>query len=265
MLSSARHLTGLSWRAVHVWRRDLLVYRATWWTNLIPPLFEPVLYLLAFGAGLGSLVGDVGYQGTKVGYLNFIAPGLVAVSVMFWSFYETVYGSFVRMYYQKTFDAILATPLSLEDVIFGEILWGATKSLVAATVMLGVISLFGVLSWPSSLWVLPLAVLGGFLFASLGMCFTAICPTIDSFNLPIFLFVFPMFLFSGTFFPVDILPNWAIRVAWVLPLTHVAALVRAATLDLPSPRTTLSLAYLGGGAVVLFIAALVLMRRRLIR
>lgn len=265
MIRSLRHLSGLSWRAVHVWRRDLLVYRATWWTNLIPPLLEPVLYLLAFGAGLGSLVGDVAYQGSRVGYLRFIAPGLIAVAVMFWAFYETLYGSFVRMYYQKTFDAILATPLSLEDVLLGEILWGTTKSVVAASVMLGVISLFGVLSWPSSWWVLPLALLGGFLFASLGMCFTAVCPTIDTFNLPIFLFVFPMFLFSGTFFPVDILPAWALRIAWALPLTHVALLARSATLDLTPPHLGWSLGYLGGVSALLFLAALVMMRRRLVR
>ncbi|MBZ5640412.1 MAG: ABC transporter permease [Acidobacteriia bacterium] len=265
MLRDLGHLREISWRAAHVWRRDFLVYRTTWWTNLLPPLLEPVLYLLAFGTGLGKLVGDVSDQGARVGYLTFIAPGLVAVAVMNWSFYETLYGSFVRMYYQKTFDAILATPLSLEDVLVGEILWGATKSLVAAGVMLGVISLFGVLSWPSSWWVLALAALGGFLFACLGMCFTALCPTIDTFNLPIFLFVFPMFLFSGTFFPVEMLPAWASRAVWALPLTHVASLIRAAALNRPAPHLGASLGYLGGVSAVLFVAALVLMRRRLIR
>jgi lipooligosaccharide transport system permease protein len=265
MLRDFQNLGQISWRALHVWRRDLLVYRATWWTNLLPPLLEPVLYLLAFGAGIGRLVGEVTDQGARVGYLPFIAPGLVAVAIMFWSFYETLYGSFVRMYYQKTFDAILATPLSLEDVLVGEILWGATKSVVTASVMLGVISLFGVLAWPSSWWVLPLAALGGLLFASLGMCFTAVCPTIDSFNLPIFLLVFPMFLFSGTFFPVDMLPGWALRVAWALPLTHVASLLRAATLNRPPAHLAASVGYLVGMAALLFVTSLVLMRRRLIR
>jgi lipooligosaccharide transport system permease protein len=257
--------TRLSWRAIHVWRRDLLVYRATWWSNLVPPLLEPVLYLLAFGAGLGSLVGDLSYQGVRVGYLQFIAPGMLAIAVMFWAFYETLYGSFVRMYYQKTFDAILATPLSLEDVLLGEILWGTTKALVAASVMLGVVTLFGVVSWPSSWWVLPISLLGGFLFASLGLCFTAICPTIDTFNLPVFLFVFPMFLFSGTFFPMDVLPAWAVRLAWALPLTHVTWLLRAATLGRPAPYLAWNLAYLLPCSFVLFFVSLALMRRRLIR
>ncbi len=265
MLSDLRHLRNLSWRAIHVWRRDLLAYRATWWTNLVPPLLEPVLYLLAFGAGIGSLVGDLVYQGERVSYLRFIAPGLLAVAMMFWAFYETLYGSFVRMYYQKTFDAILGTPLTLEDVLLGEILWGTTKSILAAAVMLSVISLFGVLAWPSALWVLPMSLLAGFLFASLGLCFTAVCPTIDTFNLPIFLFVFPMFLFSGTFFPLDVLPRWAARVAWALPLTHVALLVRSATLERPAPGMAASLAYLVGVSLLLFLAAMVLMRRRLIR
>jgi lipooligosaccharide transport system permease protein len=184
---------------------------------------------------------------------------------MFWSFYETLYGSFVRMYYQKTFDAILATPLTLEDVLLGEILWATTKSVGAAAIMMGVISLFGVLEWPSTLWMLPLSAIGGLLFACLGMCFTAVCPTIDTFNLPIFLLVFPMFLFSGTFFPVDILPAWASRIAWWLPLTHVAYLVRAAALGRFATGWPWSVAYLAASAVVLFVLALVLMRRRLIR
>jgi lipooligosaccharide transport system permease protein len=265
LLDRLGYLRNLSWRAVHVWRRDALVYRTTWWTNLVPPLLEPVLYLLAFGAGLGALVGNVVYRGEEVGYLSFIAPGIVAVSVMFGAVFETSYGSFVRMYYQKTFDAILATPLSLEDVLLGEILWGATKSVISAGVMLAVISLFGILAWPTSWWVLPLAALGGLLFACLGLCFTAVCPTIDTFNLPTFLFIFPMFLFSGTFFPLEILPDWASRIGWGLPLTHVASLIRAATLERAPPNLVGSLVYLVAVTAVLFVVALVLMRRRLIR
>jgi lipooligosaccharide transport system permease protein len=259
------HLSGLSWRSIHVWRRDLLVYRATWWSNLLPPLLEPVLYLLAFGAGLGTLVGAVVYEGESVPYLRFIAPGLVAVSIMFWSFWETLYGSFVRMYYQKTFDAILATPLTLEDVLLGEILWGTTKAVGVAAIMLVVITPFGVLTWPSAAYALPVALVGGFLFASLGLCLTAVCPTIDTFNVPIFLFIYPMFLFSGTFFPVDILPSWAARIAWALPLTHVSYLVRAATLNREASGWQWSLLYLVVVSAFLFVASMLLMRRRLIR
>jgi len=131
-------LHNLSWRLWRVWARNLMVYMRTWKVNFIPPLAEPALYILAFGAGLGGMVGSVSVDGQPVNYTAYIAPGLVAASVMWQSFYENTYASFVRMYYQKTFDAMLATPLSLEDVITAEILWGATKA-VCGTFLMGIV------------------------------------------------------------------------------------------------------------------------------
>ena len=254
----------VSYRAVQVWRRDLNVYGATWWTNAIPPIFEPILYLLAFGAGVGALIQKpIAYGGKDVPYVAFIAPGLIAVTMMFWAFFETLYASFIRMYYQKTFDAIVATPLSLDDVIAGEILWGATKAVGASILMLGVISFFGVLT-PTALLVIPFSILAGLFFAGLGMTFTAICPTIDSFNLPIFLFIYPMFLFGGTFFPIDVLPVWARVVAVGLPLTHVASFVRGVCLGNVGPKLWIDVAYLAVGTPVLFVLSIRLMRRRLV-
>ena len=127
------NVSGRAWR---VWQRDLDVYRTTWLVNFLPPLLEPVLYVLAFGLGLGSLIEEVSYLGRTIRYLPFMVPGVISVAIMFWAYFETTYSSFVRMYYQRTFDAILATPLLVEDVIAGEWLWGATKSVLAATVML---------------------------------------------------------------------------------------------------------------------------------
>lgn len=260
-----RALGNVSLRSVRVWQRDMDVYLTTWKTNFLPPLLEPVFYVLAFGLGLGSLIGALTYQGRSVGYLEFMAPGVVAVAIMFWSFFETTYASFVRMYYQKTFDAIIATPLLVEDVIVGEILWGTTKSLMAGTIMLGVLSAFGLVSYPSGLLVIPLALLGGLAFASFGLIATALVPNIDTFNLPIFIFVFPMFMFSGTFFPIDILPAWAKVVAMALPLTHVAILVRGAFLGWLPSGWVWSLVYLVPVTAVAFLAALGLMRKRLIQ
>ena len=254
----------VSWRAIQVWRRDLSVYRATWWTNAIPPIFEPIFYLLAFGGGVGALIQKpITYAGRNVSYVAFIAPGLIAVTIMFWAFFETLYSSFIRMYYQKTFDAIVATPLSLGDVIAGEILWAATKAVGASILMLGVISFFGVLE-PTAVLVIPFAVVGGLFFAALGMIFTAVCPTIDTFNLPIFLLIYPMFLFGGTFFPIDLLPPWAWAVAQALPLTHLAAFVRAVCLGNLDASLWIHAAYLAAGTPVLCILSIVLMRRRLV-
>ena len=138
-------LRNVSGRAWQVWRRDLEVYATTWKTNFLPPLLEPVLYILAFGVGMGSLIGTVQYFGVEMPYLDFMVPGIVAVAIMFWSYFETTYSSFIRMYYQKTFEAIITTPLLVEDVIAGEWLWGATKSVLAASLMLIAVGAFGLL------------------------------------------------------------------------------------------------------------------------
>jgi lipooligosaccharide transport system permease protein len=257
--------SNVSHRAWRVWQRDFDVYRTTWKLNFLPPLMEPVLYVLAFGLGMGKLIGSVSYFGDEIPYLTFMVPGILAVAIMFWSYFETTYSSFVRMYYQRTFEAMVATPLLVDDVIAGEWLWGATKSLLAASLMLLAVSVFGLASWPSSLLVLPLAIAGGLLFSALGLITTALSPTIESFNLPIFLLIFPMFLFSGTFFPIDILPLWAKGVALALPLTHISLLVRGAFLGAPPPMAWASVLYLAVVTPIVVAIAFRLMKRRLVK
>ena len=254
----------LSSRLLRVWQRNLRVYRKTWKISFVPPLTEPLLYLTAFGVGLGSLVGTLVYNGVATGYTAFIAPGLIAINIMQGAFFETTYASFVRMYYQKTFDAMLATPLTLEEVITGEILWGATKAVIGTALMMAVVSLFGLLQYPHALLLLPVAFLGGLAFACAGMICTAIVPTIETFNLPIFLFITPMFLFSGTFFPLSNLPDWARLLAQVLPLTHLVELCRSVALGRLSGGTLLGVLYLAVWSAVLFPLAVAGMRRRLI-
>jgi lipooligosaccharide transport system permease protein len=256
---------NVSRRAWRVWQRDADVYRTTWLINFLPPLLEPVLYIVAFGIGMGSLIGVVVYQDRELRYLNFMIPGVIAVAIMFWAYFETTYSSFVRMYYQRTFDAILATPLLVEDVIAGEWLWGASKSVLAAAIMLGITGAFGLVTLPQGLLVLPVALAGGLLFSALGLITSAISPRIETFNLPIFVLIFPMFLFSGTFFPIDVLPRWAMNIALVLPLTHVSYLVRGACLGQAPSIWVWSILYLLGATVVTTGAAMYLMRRRLIR
>ncbi len=258
-------LRNVSLRSFRVWQRDVDVYLTNWKTEFLPPLSEPILYVFAFGFGLGSLIHKVDYEGRELTYLRFMAPGIVAVAIMFWSYFETTYSSFVRMYYQRTFDAILATPLLVEDVIMGELLWGATKALIASTIMLGVLGILGLVAWPAGLWVIPLSIVAGVLFSALGLVITSITKNISTFNLPMFLMVMPMFMFSGTFFPVSILPKWALWIAWCLPLTHVSYLVRAAVLGWTRGQLVLSALYILVLAAVLSAMALRLMKRRLIQ
>ena len=251
--------------AFRVWQRNVDVFRTTILVNFIPPLLEPVLYILAFGFGLGSLIKTVPYQGRQIAYLAFMAPGVISVAVMYQSYFETTYTSFVRMYYQRTFDAIIATPLLVEDVIVGEWLWGATKSIMACTIMLVGISLFGLAHWPSAALVIPIAALGGLLFSALGLVTTSLVPQIEQFNLPTFILIFPMFLFSGTFFPLEVLPAWAVNVAWALPLTHISSLIRGACLGEAPPHMMAGIGYLVAMTLVAAVLALVLMRKRLVR
>src|SRR5512136_697981 len=143
----------VSRRAIKVWHRNLTVFIRTWQVNFFPPLVEALLYLFAIGMGIGSYVNEI----EGIPYITFIAPAILAIAVMNSAFFECTYGSYVRMYYQKSFDAMIATPLSIEDVIAGELLWGATKSVMYVLIMLGVLSLFGVLAFPMSLLVIPVA------------------------------------------------------------------------------------------------------------
>jgi lipooligosaccharide transport system permease protein len=256
---------NISKRFFRVWQRNFTVYQKIWKISFVPPLFEPLFYLLAFGIGFGALVGKIKYQGLEVSYLAFIAPALLAINIMNNAFFENTYASFVRMYHQKTFDAMLTTPLSIEEIITGEIIWGATKSVIATGIMLAVISVFGLINYPSGLLIIPVAFLGGIAFGALGMYFTGITPTIDMFNLPIFLFVTPMFLFSGTFFPVENLPGWAQAIAVIFPLTHLVTLVRSLSIGSMHANLLWSVCYLIIFSLVLFPLALIKMRKRLIK
>jgi lipooligosaccharide transport system permease protein len=256
---------NLSKRFIRVWQRNFRVYQKTWKISFVPPLLEPLFYLAAFGVGLGGLVGALSYGGKATEYTAYIAPALIAINIMQSSFFENTFGSFVRMYYQKTFDAMLATPLTIEEIITGEILWGATKSVIGTALMMIIITCFGLLHFPEALLLLPVAFLGGFAFACTGMVCTSVVPTIETLNLPIFLFITPMFLFSGTFFPLNNLPGWAQGVAQLLPLTHLVELCRAVALGRLNVSNLISVAYLVIWCVIFFPIAITGMRRRLVR
>lgn len=252
-------LTRNVWK---VWRRNLDVFMKTIRVNFLPSLIEPLLYLLALGLGLGGFVQPI----EGVPYVNFIAPALVAISIMYGSFFECTYASFVRMYFQKTFDAIIATPVSVEEVIAGELIWGATRATINSTTVLAVVAAFGLISSPLFLLVPLLAFLGGLLFSSIAMCFTAVASNIDFFNYPAFLFVTPMFLLSGTFFPLSTLPL-AVQtgVQIFLPLTHVVSITRGLVLGSVEASMLLSLVWILVGTFVFFVLSINLMKKRLIR
>jgi lipooligosaccharide transport system permease protein len=210
-------------RAFRVWQRQWLVYTKLYKTSFALNFAEPALYLVAMGIGLGSFVSDIHGQP----YIKFIAPGIVASSSVFAAVYECTYGTYIRMTFQKTFDAILATPLSLDDLVLGELMWGATKSVIFGITITIVITLFGLVGSPLILLALPFIFLGGLIFAQLSVIFCAIVPGIDYFSYFYTLFMTPLFLFSGIFFPLDTMPPVIVKLASFTPLYHLVNICRS--------------------------------------
>jgi lipooligosaccharide transport system permease protein len=210
-------------RAFRVWQRNFTVYTKLYKSSIALNFIEPVLYLAALGLGLGAFVKQI----NGVSYINFIAPGIIASSAMFATMYECTYGTYVRMTYQKTFDAILATPVNIDDLVAGELMWGATKSTIYGTIIIFVIYLFGLVDSPLIVFAIPLLFVSGLIFAEISVITTAIVPGIDSFNYYFTLFMTPMFLFSGIFFPLDTLPPIVEKIAFFTPLYHLVNICRS--------------------------------------
>jgi len=248
-----------SWRFIRVWQRNRDVFFRLWHSEAPGFVAEPIIILLAMGLGLGAYVGLVDGQE----YIEFIAPGIIASYAMFSASFECTYGTFVRMEYQKTYDAIIATPLSVEDVTAGEIFWGATRSLMTGTVILAIAAAFQLVHSPWALLIPPLSFLEGVLFASIAVLFTSIVPAIYSFNYYFTLFITPMFFFSGVFFPLSSFPEIVRTLSWIVPLTPVVHLTRALINGEFQLDLLWALALIIFLTVLFFSISLVTMRRRL--
>ncbi len=255
-------VSRLAWK---VWLRNKDVFAKTYRVSFIPPFLEPLLYLFAFGFGLGFFITTINFDGLTVSYREFLAPALISISIMNSGFFECSYNSFVRMHYQKTYDAIISTPLNIEDVITGELLWGATRSMINAGIIILVVSAFGLVDLTLVLLVIPLSFLGGLLFSAMGMLFSAITPNIESLNYPVFLLVTPMLLFSGTFFPLSILPGAFQALAFIFPMTHLVGITRGITLNSVGMPQFYSLVWVLVATILLTILSINLMKRRLIQ
>ena len=210
-------------RAFRVWQRHFTVYTKLYKSSIAFNFIEPMLYLVAMGFGLGAFVDDI----NGIPYINFIAPGLIASSSMFATASECTYGTYVRMTYQKTFDAILATPVNLDDLVGGELIWGATKSMFYGMIIALVISLFGFVDSPMIILAAPLLFIGGLIFAETAVMAAALVPGIDSFSYFFTLLLTPSFLLSGIFFPLDKLPPVVAKIAFFTPLYHLVNICRS--------------------------------------
>ncbi|HNV69516.1 MAG TPA: ABC transporter permease [Candidatus Ozemobacteraceae bacterium] len=216
-----------------VWWRYFDVFRKNVGYSVVTTFVEPLLYLASFGFGVGALVPALQLDGISVTYRQFVLAGIVAQTVLFQAFFEAAYGGFVRMYYQRIFQAIAVTPITLSEVLWGELLWNTCKSGFAAAVVVLIGCTIGDFHWRGALFILPVIILGALVFASMGLLVAARSRSIDNISFPQFLLVFPMFLFCGVFFPLEQLPSTIQSLVWVLPLTPLVSLIRSLMLGLP--------------------------------
>jgi len=260
-MSRVMQLPSLSLRFVPVWRRNFLVWQKLAIPSLLGNLADPMIYMLGLGYGLGAMLPEVG--GTS--YITFLAAGTLCFSTMNSASFETMYSGFSRMHVQRTWDAILNAPITLDDVMLAELVWAASKSFLSGAAILLVIWALGLTQSWLALWAVPLVFLIGLAFGALGLIMTALAPSYDFFMYYFTLFVTPAALISGVFFPLDQLPAAFQTVAHLLPLSHAVELVRPLLLGRMPQDVPLHLAVLFAYAAVGFHLALLLARRRLLK
>lgn len=254
-------LPGLSMRWLPVWKRNILVWRKLMGPALLGNVIEPLLYLLALGYGLGMFIGEM----DGVDYITFLASGFICASAMNSASFEGLYSVYTRMAVQRTWEAMLAAPLDVEDVLLGELFWAATKSLISCSVILFVAWLLGAVPGDWAIMALPLLFLLGLCFGSMALVVTALSKSYDSFMYYFTLLVTPMFLFSGVFFPLDNLPQSVQWISSILPLTHGVELVRPLMIGEPQSDVWQHILVLCAYIACCFYISLVLFRSRLVR
>jgi len=243
-----------------MWQRNRDVFFRLWKSIAPGFMIEPIILLVALGFGFGAFMGVI--DGNS--YMEYIVPGLVGSYAMTTAVFECSYGVYFRMEYRRTYDSILTTPLNVEDIIGGEILWGATRSLITAVIILIVATMFQLIP---SFWVVlapVVAVIEGIMFASVTIVFTSLVPSVYSFNYFFTLFIAPVTFLSGAFFPLDSMPEIVGIIGSVMPLTPAVEIVRSLVNGQFESGFILSIGYLLLLTVVFFLLAVLTMRRRVI-
>jgi len=245
-----------------VWLRNLLVWKKLALPSLVGNIAEPLMWLLAFGYGLGALVGTVQVGDTTVPYILFLASGSICMSAMNAATFEALYSAFSRMHAQKTWDGILNAPVVLDDIVLAEMLWAAFKSVFTVCAILLVMLALGISHSPKLLLALPALALTGIAFACVALVFNALAKGYDFFTFYFTLGLTPMMFLSGVFFPLEQLPTAVRWLSDVLPLSHAVALVRPLFMDQWPHAPLLHVGVLVAYAVVGFWVALALTRKR---
>ena len=224
-MTSADYVPSLA-AARRVWRRDLLVFSKVWRGALLPQFLDPLFYLLAMGFGLGTYLATV----NGIPYEQFVGPGLIGSAVMWAASFETTWNIFFKIEETRLYDSVLTTPIEVQDLVVGEVAWAATRALIYGTVFLLIVAAFGLIDSPWAVLIPFVLALGGACFGMLGLSFTSLISSMDRYSYYYTLFITPLFLFSGIFYPLDRLPEWVHLVAWLTPLYHLVETVRGLAL-----------------------------------
>ncbi|HEY3130801.1 MAG TPA: ABC transporter permease [Acidobacteriota bacterium] len=248
----------LAWR---VWERNFRVFAKYWPGAILVYFADPIFYLIIFGMGLGGYIRSM--QGES--YLEFIAPGIIFGTAMLTVCMECTYGSFTRMEIQKTFEAIIATPLNIDDVILGEILWGTSKGMLTSSIVFLVVLSLQLFHSFLIILILPLVILEGILLASISLIVTSFASTYEYVNYYYALFIAPAFYLSGIFFPIDRFPAWLQYVAYLLPMTPLVSISRALNRGVMAAWMLGPLSWLVCLTLATALLAVNLMKRRLIK
>ena len=252
---AAPRLTPSFWPVV---MRNLLVWKKLAGPSILGNIAEPLITLVAFGYGVGSLIGQI----DGMPYVQYLASGSVAASAALAATFEALYSAYSRMAVQKTWESIMNAPIALDDIVFAEMLWAAIKALFSCAAILVVIFLLGISRAPSMLLALPVLGLAGITFASLALIFNALAKGYDFFTYYFTLVITPMTFLSGVYFPIAQMPEWLQAVAQVLPLKAAVDLIRPLVLGRIPADPLVPLLILTGYACSGYYLALVLTRRR---
>jgi lipooligosaccharide transport system permease protein len=265
-LQSPWRAPKISMRFWPVFLRNLLVWRKLAIPSLVGNIAEPLMWLVAFGYGMGALIGEVKVAtvdgAVAVPYILFLASGSICMSAMQAASFEALYSAFSRMHVQKTWDGIMNAPVGLDDIVFAEMLWAAYKALFTVTAILGVMLVLGISHSPKLLLAWPILFGVGITFSCMALVFNAMAKGYDFFTYYFTLFLTPVMFLSGIFFPLDQLPGAVRVVADWLPLSNAVALVRPLFMDQWPQDALRHVLVLAAYASVSFWIALALTRKR---
>jgi len=255
------------WRSRRLVERNILVYRHQW-IIIFSGVFEPIFYLIAIGFGIGGIVGNVPPQfveGREISYLAFAAPALLATAAMNGAVFETIFNVFFKLNYAKTYDGVLATPMGITEIALGEMLWALFRAALYAVAMFVIMLVLGLILSPWGLLIIPAALLVAAAFAAAGLAGTSYLRTVNDFDVPMGLIVMPMFLFSGTFFPIEVYPEPVQWLVQLTPLYHAINLIRGLSLGMVGLPQLWDFIYLVAFFAICLTLAMRQMEKRLIK